>query len=563
MHLNFEYVTSLQYENRALRRQVDKFRSGRKYTELRTEYETVCRKKDGEIRKLKTELADARARIVTIRNQWMEVAEDIQKESENQILKEQQRAERAERQICHMETLLSRETEEKSLWRSRYYEQSARVEELEGLVKKLTAQVNRDFHNSSIPSSQQGAGRKKIPNSREKTGRKQGGQEGHEGHRLQQRRPTEIHYLPDPPEYANNPDYYATGATVSRQKIFLVIGCKVVQYTARVFRNRITGSRVHAEFPEGYDTDISYDASVKAAAFLLANEGNMSTGKIQSFLAETTGGAVCPSRGTISNLCREFAQKTIQERETILQDLMTSSVLNTDFTNANVNGNAKQVLIIASPSKKAVMYIGRDHKGHKGVAGTPVADYVGTLVHDHDATFYSYGLFHQECMQHNIRYLIGSEENEPERTWNRKMHQLLQEMLHYKNQLDGEEPDPVTVKAFEERYDVILQTAKKEYEDDPPGDYYREGCNLFRRLEQFRESQLRFLHDKDVPSNNSLAERLARTYKRKQKQAIVLRSDENFRNLCDCMSVIQSCRWQEENLYQKVSEVFSRKKEQV
>ena len=49
---------------------------------------------------------------------------------------------------------------------------------------------------------------------------------------------------------------------------------------------------------------------------------------------------------------------------------MTSSVLNTDFTNANVNGNAKQVLIVASPSKKAVMYIGRDHKGHKGVAGT-------------------------------------------------------------------------------------------------------------------------------------------------------------------------------------------------
>lgn len=32
---------------------------------------------------------------------------------------------------------------------------------------------------------------------------------------------------------------------------------------------------------------------------------------------------------------------------------MTSPVINTDFTNANVNGKTKQVLIIATPSKKS------------------------------------------------------------------------------------------------------------------------------------------------------------------------------------------------------------------
>ena len=42
--------------------------------------------------------------------------------------------------------------------------------------KKLQAQINRDFTNSSIPSSCQGAGRKEVPNTREKTGRKPGGQ---------------------------------------------------------------------------------------------------------------------------------------------------------------------------------------------------------------------------------------------------------------------------------------------------------------------------------------------------------------------------------------------------
>ncbi|MEZ3444668.1 MAG: hypothetical protein K1W30_05960 [Lachnospiraceae bacterium] len=35
-----------------------------------------------------------------------------------------------------------------------------------------------------------------------------------------------------------------------------------------------------------------------------------------------------------------------------------------------------------------------------------------------------------------------------------------------------------------------------------------------------KENELLFLHDKRVPANNSLCERLARVYKRKQKQAV-------------------------------------------
>ena len=108
---------------------------------------------------------------------------------------------------------------------------------------------------------------------------------------------------------------------------------------------------------------------------------------------------------------------------------MKSPVLNVDFTNANVNGDSKQVLIIASPSDKTALYVSCDTKGHKGIEGTLLEQYVGTLVHDHDITFYSYGLRHQECMQHNIRYLKGSIENEPERKWNVKMLELIRSMI--------------------------------------------------------------------------------------------------------------------------------------
>jgi len=63
---------------------------------------------------------------------------------------------------------------------------------------------------------------------------------------------------------------------------------------------------------------------------------------------------------------------------------MTSSVMNVDFTNASVNGEGRQVLVLASPSTGAALYIGREKKGHEGIKGTPLEQYVGIVVHDHE-----------------------------------------------------------------------------------------------------------------------------------------------------------------------------------
>lgn len=110
-----------------------------------------------------------------------------------------------------------------------------------------------------------------------------------------------------------------------------------------------------------------------------------------------------------------------------------------------------------------------------------VEDYQGTLVHDHDVTFYKYRTGHQECLAHVLRYLKDSMDNEKDRTWNRQMHSLIQEMIHYRNGLsESEEPDPQTVSEFEERYKTILSIAGDEYDYEPPGKYYRDGYNLYK-----------------------------------------------------------------------------------
>lgn len=561
MRINFEYVSNLQYKVKALQAQVEAYESGEAYRRQKEEYEKRLREKDRIIASLKKELARSHAETVTVRNQWMEVFEDLEKEHRKALAKEQRKNARMKKRM-----LMAQKGEDR--WHEKWKEQQevlyavqTELEEEKEKNRKLTAQVNKDFENSSIPSSMQSVRRKKIPNSRVKTGRCRGGQPGHPGHPRRLHVPTETHEIPAPKEYTESPDYYKTGKVIRKQKVEIHLCVKVIEYITNEYRNRRTGARVHAPFPAGYENEVNYDGSVKALAFLLGSECNVSHGKIRKLIEELTEGEVKLSDGMINRLCREFSEKSGKEKQEIVRKLMSSPVMNADFTNANVNGGSAQVLILASPQENVALYIGKEKKGHEGVKGTPLEGYVGIVVHDHDRTFYRYGLKHQECLQHDCRYLIGSEENEPERKWNRQMHELIREMLHYRNGLDdAEDPSPEKVSELEARYDEILKQAQEEYEDIPPSEYYREGYNLFKRLKEYKESELLFLHDKRVPSNNSLCERLARVFKRKQKQAMVFRSQENLEYLCDSLSIVYSLRSNGGSVYQKIGEIFERKK---
>lgn len=561
MRINFESFSALQYRNKALSRQVEEFKSGEKYIKMEADYKKLLRFHSQEMKRMKQELAKAHSETVTVRRYWGEVMDDLDKEHQAEVSRLVAKIKSLEKE--NLEPARQRDAAKDKIKErtQQYYDAAAQLEEEREKNKKLTAQLNKDFENSSIPSSKQKAGKKRIPNSREKTGKKPGGQPGHKGHARKQHTPDVTYEIPAPAEYTDNPDYYETGKTIRKQKVSVILNAQIIEYTAKEYRNRKTGARVHAPFPEGYVNEVNYGGTVKAPAFLLGNECGVSHGKIRRLLSELTNGEIEISDGMINGLCAEFSSKTEQEKDEIIQKLMTSPVMNVDFTNASVNGKSAQVLVPASPCSDAALYIGREKKGHKGVEGTPLENYAGTIIHDHDTTFYKYGTGHQECTQHDIRYLIGSIQNEPELEWNKQMLELFRKMLHYRNSLpENEDLSPCTVSEFEEEYGRILETAEKEYADEPPGDYYREGHNLFLRLRKYKENELLFLYDKRVPANNSLCERLARVYKRKQKQAVTLRSQENLCYICDSLSIVYLLRSNEENVYQKIAEIYGRER---
>lgn len=130
---------------------------------------------------------------------------------------------------------------------------------------------------------------------------------------------------------------------------------------------------------------------------------------------------------------------------------------------------------------------GTYHKGHDGLSKTPVKNCEGVIVHDHDKSYYSYGSGHQECLAHVLRYLVGAIENEPNLTWHKQMHSLLQRMIHTAKRNRSGIPKE-KIQKFTVMYEEILSKAFQEYQSNPPDKVYMYGYNLQKRMCKFRET---------------------------------------------------------------------------
>lgn len=557
MNSSFEYITTLEYRLKAANAQIYAFKSGEKYIRMQEEYLKELRSLEQKIRKLEKELLHAHGETVSVRNQWFEIFEELQKECEQKMSALRKELEQMEKRAIKAERQRDAALDKVTRQRQKIHALETALEEEKGRNLKLRAQLNRDYENSSIPSSET-RHHKKISNSRKKSGRKPGAQPGHPGHGRKKQIPTaEPVLLPPPREVLEDSDFKKTSKTIVKQLVNIRTILEVTQYRADVYYNSKTGERIHAKFPAGVVDDVNYGGSIKAFLFLLNNDCCTSIDKSRKFLSDLTDGRLNISKGMINKLSREFAKKTEQERKTIFADLLLSPVLHTDCTTAKENGKNVSVFVCAAPDGKA-MYFARRKKGHEGVKGTPVEDYQGILVHDHEKTFYKYGANHQECLAHVLRYLKDSIDNEADRTWNKEMRSLIQEMIHYRNSLPGEaSPDTEKVNGFEERYRAVLKKAKEEYEYVPASEYYKDGYNLYLRMEEYMSNHLLFLHDHRVPATNNESERLLRRYKRKQQQAVSFRRFESIKHLCECMSMLLQIRQNEEsNLYNRVSQIF-------
>ena len=535
----------------------------RKQGELRSLRETVKRFEDGsQVKRIMSERDKAVRRYERLEKKYIQLSEENRKlRNENRSLKSSEEDLRLEYEglLSAFEAQISFYSEQEILQSDAFYERCESVvsflneavislvrenSEKDCIIQKLKAQITKDNTNSSIPSSQR-PNHKTPPNNREKTGRKSGGQKGHTGHKRKKLEPTEpVHHLAPPACVVDNPEYYKTGKKIIKQLIRVSLKLEVIQYEADVYRHHKTRKKIHAAFPEGMVNEVEYDASVSALLSLLHSHGNMSYDKISEILSDLTGGKLRPSKGMMADLEKKFSLKSVTDRQQIFNRMLVYPYMHIDGTNVRVSGKNGQVLIETSPAGTLLYHTGV--KGDEAVKGTPAEIYDGTAVHDGESTFFHYGNNHQGCLVHELRYLKGSMDNEPNLTWASLMREYLQFLMHYvstekrngRNELSDEERT-----AFINQYDEILLLAEQEYEKHPPDRrYYVDGLNTMKRLKKRREHYLRFLSDLSIPYQNNPAELIARKEKMHSKQSGGYRSEAYSQYHCDVLSVLESNR---------------------
>lgn len=307
-----DYMTTLQYENQALKRKLQVFESDACYLKLQKKHRAEKKTLLLNIKSLESELIAANKLLSTQYRNWLDVLDDVQAEHRKQLKAKDKTIDALTHVIAKKDVKIGALKEQLRKRTTQIADLSVRVEEAEGMCLKLHAQVNRDFQNSSISSSMS-MNKKKISNSREKSGKRPGAQPGHPGHRRKTYEPSEIRYIEPPAKFWDETRYIRTDQEACRQLVELRLQVDVLEYRTPIFRDKRSGRPVHASFPDYVVNEVNYGASVKSFCLLLNQDCHVSLDKTQRFLSDLTDGRLKPSKGMLNGLAHVFATKSQAE----------------------------------------------------------------------------------------------------------------------------------------------------------------------------------------------------------------------------------------------------------
>lgn len=109
----------------------------------------------------------------------------------------------------------------------------------------------------------------------------------------------------------------------------------------------------------------------------------------------------------------------------------------------------------------------------------------------------------------------------------------------------------------------LLSIWKEEFMQDfikSPGDFYKTEIQLIQRLIEYVDDHLRFLTDFRIDFTNNLAERWLRKIKMKLKMAGGFRTLKSAKCYCHAISVIDTCKKQNKNIFKALKDIMSGKK---
>ena len=391
-------------------------------------------------------------------------------------------------------------------------------------IAGLEERLKKTSRNSSKPPSGDGLARPapKPRSPRKKTGRKPGGQPGHEGGTLARvaRPDRQVRHEPGCRGRCGEGLAGRPVTDVERRQVFDLPPVKV-----RVTEHQLTerecgcGERTRGAAPAGAEAPVRYGPRIAAVIVCLYMGQFLSRKRTAQALAGLFG--VPLSSGTVAALTARAAGRLDGFPERVRQNIAGSPVAGLDETGFRVDG--RLAWVHCARTGRCTLLMVHEKRGTKAMDAMGVLpSFAGIAVHDARAPYDGYdGAEHQLCCSHVLRELQAVTDAAPEGEWCRAgqaaaaltaMKRLVTDAIT--RDRDALDPVALAIQVRGYRSAALIglkQTAARS------GKLMKKHNALARRLTGRQDDYPRFTADFRIPPDNNGSERDIRMVKLRQK----------------------------------------------
>lgn len=413
-----------------------------------------------------------------------------------------------------------------------------RIEELEA---KLAKREKPEKHsgNSSLPPSQD---KKKRYPPREKTGKKSGGQPGHEGVTRQTvDNPDEVFELyPNSCPCCGGVDFVLTPQVREvRQKVDIPkVQPIVTEYQQKAGICTKCGQKSFGKFPQRIKAPVQIGERTEAIIGYLNATHHQGYDRIQRMLDDLFGLSI--SEGTVQAKLDNLKTLLKPEYDNILENLKNSKVIGSDSTGTRIE--SKNAYLFTFQNDFYTYLKSTFSKAFKVIENTIGNIFEGYWVSDREASQLKIQSEHQLCSSHlkrECKYIIEAEHSE----WAKELKQILDESISFRKKrgidFNPQNPDDFReAQKFKQRLSELFKKLPQKSEER----------RLFTGLLGRQEQILMFLNDPDIPHDNNGSERALRNSVIRRKVTGGFRTFEGAQTYDIIASVIETAKKQGRNI---------------
>jgi transposase len=413
-------------------------------------------------------------------------------------------------------------------------------------IAELEARVRQTPRNSSKPPSSEGLDKPPPRRSlRKRSGRKPGGQDGHEGTTLAQvpRPDREVRHEPGRCGRCGAGLGRRPVTGVERRQVFdLPLGQVEVTEHQLLERECGCGHRTKAAAPQGAEAPVQYGPRIAAIIVYLYMGQFLSKERTAQALAEMFG--VPLSSGTVAGITARAAGKLGGFLEHARDQITASEVAGFDETGFRVDGRLHWVH--CARTGKYTLLMVHPKRGTKAMEAMGVLpSFAGVAVHDAWAPYDTYtGPDHQLCCAHALRELQAVTDAAPEGQWcwaaqAAEALTAMQDLVREAISQGRHAADPVAL-ATQIRLFRSAALAGASQTAARSSALMKKHNALARRLLDRQDDYLRFTRDFRAPPDNNGSERDIRMAKLRQKVSGSLRTITGARQFCAIRSYLST-----------------------